>query len=128
MSSAVRLQRFIGRPSTFGEVVAGQGTIVRDDERLDAGHSKPRGLCRLEVIADGLSRFNGAQLTIGATSVSVMHENGTPRRVGQQTGSIARCSSEGCPEMTGAWWPRPLGCRCWQSDEKRNNVFHQNLV
>ena len=37
---------------------------------------------RLEVVADGLPLFGGAQLAIDTTLVSTLHANGLPRRAG----------------------------------------------
>ena len=52
--------------------------VVRD---LDLAEPNAADARRLEVVADGLPLFGGAQLAVDTTIVSTLHTNGEPRRV-----------------------------------------------
>ena len=52
--------------------------LVRD---LDLAEPNAADARRLEVVADGLPLFGGAQLAVDTTIVSTLHANGVPRRV-----------------------------------------------
>ena len=52
--------------------------LVRD---LDLAEPNAADARRLEVVADGLPLFGGAQLAVDTTIVSTLHANGEPRRV-----------------------------------------------
>ena len=61
---------------------------------------------RLEVVADGLSLWNGSQLAIDTTLVSPLHRDGTARRKAATHNGAAlqyarRRKSTTCPELTG---------------------------
>ena len=48
---------------------------------LDLAEPNAANARRLEVVADGLPLFGGAQLAVDTTIVSTLHANGEPRRV-----------------------------------------------
>ena len=78
-------------------------TMVRDLDLLP-GALLDNG--RLEVVADGLSLFNGAQLAIDTTMVSALRGDGTARRGAQHTSGTAIMSARRrkeltCPELSG---------------------------
>ena len=65
---------------------------------------------RLEVVADGLSLFGGAQLATDSTLVSAMRRDGTARRGAANRNGVAiqathRCKERTYPELVGE------GCR-----------------
>ena len=59
--------------------------FVRD---LDLGEFNGLDARRLEVIADGLSLWRGAQLAIDTTLVSPLHRDGTARRGAAEMGLL----------------------------------------
>ena len=61
---------------------------------------------RLEVVADGLTLWHGAQLAIDTTPVSPMHRDGTARRTAADRNEAAlkqarRLKETTCPELSG---------------------------
>ena len=62
---------------------------------------------RLEIVADGLPLFHGAQLAIDTTVVSVLRRNGTPHpRCANEDGvvlEVARRRKEAKSEVSGRW-------------------------
>ena len=72
---------------------------------------------RLEVVADGLPLFHGAQLAIDTTLVSPVRADGAPRRQCATRNGVAldqarRTKERRYPELTGRVWSRTLGCPC----------------
>ena len=72
-------------------------TMVRDLVLLPGARLDNR---RLEVVADGLPLFNGAQLAIDTTMVSTLRGDGTARRGAQHT-SARRRKELTYPELSG---------------------------
>ena len=77
--------------------------FVRD---LDLGVVDRLDARRLEVVADGLPLFGGAQLAIDTTLVSAIRQDGTPRRGAATRDGVAllearRRKARTYPELTG---------------------------
>ena len=77
--------------------------LVRD---LDLGVVDRLDARRLEIVADGLPLFGGAQLAIDTTLVSAIQQDGTPRRGAATRNGVAllearRKNARTCPELTG---------------------------
>ena len=64
---------FVGRLEGESPQTSLCGTLISEPNAADAR--------RLEVVADGLPLFGGAQLAVDTTIVSTLHANGVPRRV-----------------------------------------------
>ena len=88
--------------------------FVRD---LDVGVPIAGDGRRLEVVADGLPLFHGAQLALDATMVSPLRSDGTPhRRAAEEDGAVLhtarRRKERTYPELSGrfgcVWW-------CWHA-------------
>ena len=72
-------------------------TMVRDLDLLPGALLDNR---RLEVVADGLPLFNGAQVSIDTTMVSALRGDGTARRGAQHTSGTAIMSARRRKELT----------------------------
>ena len=90
----------------------GTNTFIRD---LDVGEFNQLDGRRVEVIADGLPLWHGAQLAIDTTLVSPLHGDGTARRGAANSSGVAlhaarRIKEATYPELSGegvkvlAWW------------------------
>ena len=70
---------------------------------------------RLEVVADGLLLFGGAQLAIDTTLVSTLHANVLPRRAGVDGVALASSETSQRAEIPGTretFWSGQVGCAC----------------
>ena len=77
----------------------GTNVMVRDMDLLPQSHLDTR---RLEVVADGLPLFHGAQLAIDTTMVSAVRRNGLPRDDGAALATARRLKERTC-EVGGGW-------------------------
>ena len=100
----------------------GTNTFIRDP---DVGEFNQLDGRRVEVIADGLPLWHGAQLAIDTTLVSPLHGDGTARRGAANSRKVAlhaawRIKEATYPELSGeggrarlvcggGWWPLVSG-------------------
>ena len=87
--------------------------LVLDMDLAQGANHMADGRC-LEVVVDGLSLFQGAQLAIDTTLVSAVRADGTPRREGTERGHISGAcrggqSCQACRSRGGS--RRTLVCR-----------------
>ena len=72
--------------------------FVRD---LNLSNARPNDGRRIEVIADGLPLFHGAQLAVDATLVSALRSNGDARpRAADIDGAALQAARQGKSELT----------------------------
>ena len=71
--------------------------MVRDMDLFPAAALNGR---RLEVVADGLPLYRGAQLAIDTTLVVVLKRDGTPRTGADRTNGVAFASARQREERT----------------------------
>ena len=72
----------------------------RDDQRLGLDQPGVADARRLEVVADGLPLFGGAQLAVDATLVSALRSDGTARRRADQIDGVALMDARRRKERT----------------------------
>ena len=121
--SGVLGRRGFALESAAARVCREAGGRVTLNVRVSDLDLPPRGAQdqrRLEVVADGLPLFHGAQLAIDTTMVSAVRERRPTRSTVREGGWCSPCSREApegdhVPRALGSKRPRPFGGPCLRS-------------